>query len=118
MTRGGRSIGTARMTQKIRSTRPHGRNGKCPVGKLGIARGRGLTHCRAMTAAIAGSCACVTCCSSMASDTYAPGAKYGITDEFGIGEEVATLSISLFVAGLGSGPREYSTVDCIHTAYP
>ncbi|KAG7539600.1 hypothetical protein FFLO_03476 [Filobasidium floriforme] len=42
---------------------------------------------------------CVTCTSSMASSTYA-----GIEREFGISQEVAILSVSLFVLGLGSGP--------------
>ena len=54
-----------------------------------------------MTTVLALSCACVTCCSSMASDTYD-----GMTAEYGISREVATLSISLFVAGLGVGPCE------------
>lgn len=56
---------------------------------------------RAMTMCIAISCACVTCCSSMAGSTYA-----GMQEEFNVVEEVCILSISLFVMGLGVGPRE------------
>ena len=37
----------------------------------------------------------------MAGSTYA-----GMKEDFGVGEEVCILSISLFVAGLGCGPRE------------
>lgn len=40
-----------------------------------------------------------TCASSMASSTYA-----GIEDSFGISNEVAILTVSLFVMGLGVGP--------------
>ena len=54
-----------------------------------------------MTHVLALSCACVTCTSSMASDTYA-----GMIEEYGVGEEVCILSVSLFVAGLGVGPSE------------
>ena len=57
-----------------------------------------------MTVLLAGACVCVTCCSSMAGSTYA-----GMRADFGVGEEVCILSISLFVAGLGVGPRE-----CLH----
>lgn len=57
---------------------------------------------RLMTFLLAGACVCVTCCSSMAGSTYT-----GMREEFGVGEEVCILSISLFVAGLGTGPREY-----------
>lgn len=45
------------------------------------------------------SCACVTACSSMAGATYP-----GMGKAFGVGREVCTLSISLFVTGLGVGP--------------
>jgi hypothetical protein len=54
-----------------------------------------------MTLVLAVSCGCVTCCSSMASDTYG-----GLEKEFGVGQEVCLLTISLFVAGLGVGPCE------------
>ena len=37
----------------------------------------------------------------MASDAYD-----GMEAEYGIGREVATLSVSVFVVGLGVGPRE------------
>ena len=60
-----------------------------------------ICHVRVMTAILAMSCACVTCCSSMASDTYA-----GTEQDLHVGQEVSTLSISLFVAGLGLGPRK------------
>lgn len=56
---------------------------------------------RMMTIILAVSCQCVTCCSSMAGSTYA-----GMEPEFGVSREVCVLSISLFVAGLGVGPRE------------
>lgn len=52
-----------------------------------------------MTWVLGVACACVTCCSSMASATYP-----GMEADFGVGREVCTLSISLFVAGLGVGP--------------
>jgi len=55
---------------------------------------------RAMTTVLSLSCACVTCCSSMASSTYS-----GMEREFGVSQEICILSISLFVAGLGTGPR-------------
>lgn len=42
---------------------------------------------------------CVTCCSSMAGSTYA-----GMEKSYHVGTLVCTLSISLFVFGLGSGP--------------
>lgn len=61
-----------------------------------------LTRCRIMTVVLAVSCQCVTCCSSMASDTYA-----GLEAEFGVSQEVCILTVSLFVAGLGVGPREF-----------
>jgi hypothetical protein len=38
----------------------------------------------------------------MASDTYA-----GLEAEFGVSQEVCILTVSLFVAGLGVGPREF-----------
>ncbi|CAD6884128.1 unnamed protein product [Tilletia controversa] len=41
----------------------------------------------------------VTCASSMAASAFG-----GISEAFGVGREVAILSISLFVAGLGLGP--------------
>jgi hypothetical protein len=50
-----------------------------------------------MTLVLAVSCQCVTCCSSMASDTYA-----GLEAEFGVSQEVCILTVSLFVAGLGT----------------
>lgn len=56
---------------------------------------------RVMTAVLALSCACVTCCSSMAGDTYT-----GMEADLGVSEEVCILSISSFVAGLGIGPRK------------
>jgi hypothetical protein len=59
-----------------------------------------LTAGRSMTIVLAVSCACVTCCSSMAGSTYA-----GMEAEFGVSREVCVLSISLFVIGLGVGPR-------------
>ncbi|RSH94280.1 hypothetical protein EHS25_004083 [Saitozyma podzolica] len=52
-----------------------------------------------MTWVLGVACACVTCCSSMASATYP-----GMEADYGVGREVCTLSISLFVAGLGVGP--------------
>lgn len=52
-----------------------------------------------MTFIVAGACVCVTCCSSMAGSTYD-----GMTVEYGISRIVATLTISLYVAGLGVGP--------------
>lgn len=52
-----------------------------------------------MTTILALSCACVTCCSSMAADTYA-----GMEKQYGVSQEVCILSVSLFVAGLGIGP--------------
>ena len=58
---------------------------------------------RLMTILLAGACICVTCCSSMAGSTYA-----GLAEEFSVGEEVCILSVSLFVAGLGTGPCELS----------
>lgn len=58
-----------------------------------------------MTILLAAACVCVTCCSSMAGSTYA-----GMKAEFGVGEEVCILSISLFVAGLGVGPCKSSLV--------
>jgi hypothetical protein len=58
-----------------------------------------------MTLVLAVSCQCVTCCSSMASDTYA-----GLEAEFGVSQEVCILTVSLFVAGLGVGPREWDGV--------
>ncbi|KAJ9104070.1 hypothetical protein QFC20_004647 [Naganishia adeliensis] len=48
---------------------------------------------------VASGAICVTCASSMASSTYA-----GIEDSFGISNEVAILTVSLFVMGLGVGP--------------
>lgn len=116
MTNGGQSGGMEQMIQETLSTRQHGGNGPSRLsGVVRIAVLGGLLTCgRAMTAALAGSCACVTCCSSMASATYAPGAHYGITDEFGISEIVGTLSVSLFVAGLGSGPRKCLFTRCLH----
>lgn len=54
-----------------------------------------------MVIILAVSCQCVTCCSSMAGNTYG-----GMEAEFGVSREVCVLSISLFVAGLGVGPRE------------
>lgn len=55
-----------------------------------------------MVIVLAVSCICVTCCSSMASDTYP-----GMMETFHISQEVCILSISIFVMGLGTGPREY-----------
>ncbi|KAL1410978.1 hypothetical protein Q8F55_001921 [Vanrija albida] len=52
-----------------------------------------------MVATLAVSCTCVTFTSSMTANTYP-----GLEAEFGIVEEVAILSISLFVMGLGIGP--------------
>jgi hypothetical protein len=51
--------------------------------------GRLLTD-RAMVFVLAGSCVCVTCCSSMAGSTYG-----GMTKEYGISRLVATLTISV-----------------------
>ncbi|KAJ9093715.1 hypothetical protein QFC21_006311 [Naganishia friedmannii] len=48
---------------------------------------------------VASGAICVTCASSMASSTYA-----GIERSFGISSEVAILTVSLFVIGLGLGP--------------
>lgn len=45
-----------------------------------------------------------TCSSSMASSTYA-----GVQRDLGASREVAILSISLFVMGLGVGPRKSAT---------
>jgi len=61
-----------------------------------------LLTSRLMTILLAAACVCVTCCSSMAGSTYA-----GMKEDFGVGEEVCILSISLFVAGLGCGPCEW-----------
>ncbi len=46
----------------------------------------------------------------MASSTYK-----GIEESFGVSQTVAVLSVSLFVAGLGCGPREHccQTVELI-----
>lgn len=63
-----------------------------------------------MTTVLAFSCACVTCCSSMAGSTYS-----GMEAEFGVSQEVCILSISLFVAGLGVGPSEFDTYICLIT---
>ncbi|ORY28299.1 major facilitator superfamily domain-containing protein [Naematelia encephala] len=52
-----------------------------------------------MVAVLAGSCGCVTCCSSIAAGTYD-----GMEKQFGVSEEVCILSISFFVAGLAVGP--------------
>lgn len=52
-----------------------------------------------MVATLAISCVCVTFTSSMTANTYP-----GLESEFHIVEEVAILSISLFVMGLGVGP--------------
>jgi hypothetical protein len=57
-----------------------------------------------MVAVLAMSCVCVTCCSSMAGFTYP-----GMEATFHVGTEVCTLSISLFVMGLGTGPRKLTT---------
>lgn len=57
------------------------------------------TNYRAMVAVLGFSCVCVTCTSSMASDTYP-----GMIRDFHVSEEVCVLSISLFVIGLGIGP--------------
>jgi hypothetical protein len=57
--------------------------------------------CRTMVTVLAIACMCVTCCSSMAAYTYP-----GMEAEFGVGRLVCVLSVSLFVAGLGTGPRE------------
>ncbi|KAL7424205.1 hypothetical protein Q5752_001791 [Cryptotrichosporon argae] len=51
------------------------------------------------TAVLSVSCVCVTCCSSMAGETYA-----GMERTFGVSQEVCILAISLFVVGLGTGP--------------
>ncbi|KAJ9104069.1 hypothetical protein QFC20_004646 [Naganishia adeliensis] len=48
---------------------------------------------------IASASTCVTCASSMAASTYA-----GLQRSFHISEEVAILTVSLFVLGLGVGP--------------
>ncbi|ORX33828.1 major facilitator superfamily domain-containing protein [Kockovaella imperatae] len=53
----------------------------------------------AMTAVVAFSSATITCTSSMGADTYD-----GMMAQYGISREVATLSVSLFVAGTGVGP--------------
>ncbi len=58
-----------------------------------------------MVAVLGVACACVTCCSSMAADTYP-----GMEEEFNVSQEVCILSVSLFVTGLGLGPSE-STVE-------
>jgi len=55
-----------------------------------------------MTAVLAFSCACVTCCSSVAGFTYPE-----MEADLHVSEEVCILSISLFVVGLGTGPREF-----------
>lgn len=55
-----------------------------------------------MTTVLALSVACVTCCSSMASDTYA-----GMEKDLGVSSEVCILSVNLFVVGLGVGPCEW-----------
>lgn len=49
--------------------------------------------------AVSSGAVCVTCASSMASSTYT-----GIETDLGISKEVAILTVSLFVAGLGLGP--------------
>lgn len=49
--------------------------------------------------AVSSGAVCVTCTSSMAASTYA-----GIESSFSISTEVAILSVSLYVAGLGIGP--------------
>lgn len=56
---------------------------------------------RLYTILLAAACVTVTCCSSMAGSTYT-----GMKEDFHVGEEVCILSISLFVAGLGVGPRK------------
>ncbi|KAE8234813.1 hypothetical protein CF326_g151 [Tilletia indica] len=62
-----------------------------------------LNFSKARKWAIVGVCAAaafnVTCASSMTASAYE-----GISQAFGVGREVAILSISLFVAGLGLGP--------------
>jgi hypothetical protein len=60
-----------------------------------------------MTWVLGVACACVTCCSSMASATYP-----GMEADYGVGREVCTLSISLFVAGLGVGPCKLVSTHC------
>lgn len=61
---------------------------------------------------IASSALCVTCTSTLYSFTYGQ-----LTVDFGVSREVATLGVSIFVAGLGLGPMVLSPLSEV-SSYP